>query len=181
MKLAKSPTHYIINGKPQSGKDTFVDELINLMDSDNLKADKMSSVGSVKIAAIFLGWDGNKDEKGRNFLSDLKDLSTKYYDGPFNEIKEAMSLNPEYTFFFFIREPREIEKLIDSYGKGKFKTVCVVRGEDDNQDDDQDNITNHADKYVYAFKYDYVMYNTGTLDDFKQSAENFYKTVIKKQ
>ena len=49
MKLAKSPTHYIINGKPQSGKDTFVDELINLMDSDNLKADKMSSVGSIKI------------------------------------------------------------------------------------------------------------------------------------
>jgi hypothetical protein len=176
MKLAKSPTHYIINGKPQSGKDTFVDELINLMDSDNLKADKMSSVGSVKIAAIFLGWDGNKDEKGRNFLSDLKDLSTKYYDGPFNEIKEAMSLNPEYTFFFFIREPREIEKLIDSCGKGKFKTVCVVR-----EIDNSNRITNHADQNVYDFEYDHIILNNGTLDDFKQSAENFYKTVIKKQ
>lgn len=87
---------------------------------------------------------------------------------------------PRYYLFLFIREPEEIEKLIKSYEKGKFKTVCVVRGEDDNQDDDQDNITNHADKYVYAFKYDYVIYNTETLDDFKQSAENFYKTVIKK-
>ena len=172
----KSPTHYIINGKPQSGKDTFVDVIINLMNSDDLKAQKFSTVDSVKAAAIFLGWDGEKDAKGRNFLSDLKDLSTKYYDNSLNEVKEKIWMYPDTTFFFFIREPEEIEKLINSYEKGKFKTVCVVRGNDDLAD-----ITNHADRYVLNISYDYYIHNEGTLDDFKQSAENFYKTVIKKQ
>ncbi len=172
----KSPTHYIINGKPQSGKDTFVDAIINLMDSDNLKAAKFSTINSVKAAAIFLGWDGEKDAKGRNFLSDLKDLSTKYYDNPLIEVLGLLDLYPETTFFLFIREPEEIEKLIKSYKKSKFKTVCVVRGNDDLVD-----ITNHADMYALNISYDYYIHNEGTLDDFKQSAENFYKTVIKKQ
>lgn len=176
MKLAKSPIHYIINGKPQSGKDTFVDTIINLMNSDDLKAQKFSTVDSVKAAAIFLGWDGEKDAKGRNFLSDLKDLSTKYYDNPLIEVLGLLYLYPETTFFLFIREPEEIEKLIKSYEKGKFKTVCVVR-----EIDNSNRITNHADQNVYDFEYDHIILNNGTLDDFKQSAENFYKTVIKKQ
>ena len=60
--------YYILNGVYTAGKDTFAsyckgyeDYLIHVM--------QFSSVDWIKMKAKQLGWDGNKDEKGRNLLT----------------------------------------------------------------------------------------------------------------
>lgn len=166
--------HYIVNGKPQSGKDTFVDELIRLMDKGRLWGEKISSVDRVKMAAKLLGWDGAKDAKGRKFLSDLKDLSTFTYDGPLKYIRQKLEYYPESSFFIFIREPKEIQKLIDAYPTGTFETILITGGLS------TDSQSNHADKNVENFAYDHRIYNTGTLEMFMETTKKFYDMVIKK-
>ena len=62
----------VINGSGGVGKDTFVqfcNEYTPIMN--------ISSVDKVKEAAkVLAGWNGEKDEKSRKFLSDLKELNT---------------------------------------------------------------------------------------------------------
>ena len=72
----------VINGSGGAGKDTFVQfcgEYTSIMN--------ISSVDKVKEAAkVLAGWNGEKDEKSRKFLSDLKELGIEYNDAPFKYI-----------------------------------------------------------------------------------------------
>ena len=72
----------VINGAGGTGKDSFVLAAVRYLAELGYTASNYSSVDQVKAAALYLGWDGVKDEKGRQFLSDLKDLATRNYDGP---------------------------------------------------------------------------------------------------
>ena len=58
----------VINGSVGVGKDTFVQFCAEYAPIMNI-----SSVDKVKEAAkVLAGWNGEKDEKSRKFLSDLK-------------------------------------------------------------------------------------------------------------
>jgi len=74
----------ILNGYPRSGKDSFAKFIGQALLDKGVQTDIVSSVCNVKDAAKILGWDGEKTEVNRKALSDLKDLSTKYWEGPFN-------------------------------------------------------------------------------------------------
>ena len=102
----------ILNGSGGVGKDSLV---ISCKDFCNTK--HVSSVTEVKGIATLMGWDGEKTEKSRRFLSDLKDLMTNYNDRPLNysleQIKEFYNTFPDNSILFIdIREPIEIEKLV---------------------------------------------------------------------
>ena len=74
----------IINGTGGSGKDTFVQYC-----SKYAKVINISSVDKVKEAAtILVGWKGEKDEKSRKLLVDLKKLSIDYNDAPLKYIEK---------------------------------------------------------------------------------------------
>ena len=62
-------TAIIING----GKDTLCDFV-----SKHIKIKKISSIAPILKIAKAGGWNGNKDDKSRKLLSDLKHLFTKY-------------------------------------------------------------------------------------------------------
>ena len=96
--------YYILNGVSTAGKDTFAsyckgyeDYLIHVM--------QFSSVDWIKMKAKQLGWDGNKDEKGRNLLSGMKHLLTEYNDVPFKKTVENIrfwtSMDEDKTSSFF--------------------------------------------------------------------------------
>ena len=77
-----------------------------------------SSIDWVKHMALLLGWDGEKDTKGRQFLSDIKAACTKYADIPFKKITktikvyyEVYAITPKYCCVN-IRETSEIQKLV---------------------------------------------------------------------
>ena len=98
----------IINGTGGSGKDTFVEYC-----SEFAKVTNISSVDKVKEAAkILVGWNGEKDEKSRKLLVDLKKISIDYNDAPFKYIqkkyKEFIMRNSKYLFIH-IREIDEIK------------------------------------------------------------------------
>ena len=70
-------TVVIINGAGESGKGTFVKFCRDILLPYRIFVNNISSIDQVKEVAAGLGWDGKKDDEGRKFLSDLKDLSTE--------------------------------------------------------------------------------------------------------
>ena len=158
-----------VNGSGGSGKDTFLDYVLTKLWASGFTASKHSSVDNVKEAAYYLGWDGVKDDKGRQFLSDLKDLSTREYNGPatymVNVIKE---LNDDFMFFH-IREPKEIARFLE--GIGDSISILVNR-------EGIELFGNHADKDVKDHPYDFEIDNNGTLEELETQAELFVKYLI---
>lgn len=155
----------IINGTGGSGKDTFVEFCSEFANVTNI-----SSVDKVKEAAkILVGWNGEKDEKSRKLLVDLKQLSIEYNDFPSKYIKqkydEFMESDSNYLFIH-IREIDEIEKVKKMLGAKtmlvKNPRVALIT-------------SNNSDGNVYNYNYDYVIENDGTLEDLKQKAKEFVK------
>lgn len=157
---------FIINGSGGVGKDTFV-EII----SEKISTMNYSSVHKVKEMARVAGWNGEKDEVSRKFLSDLKLLTSKYCDMSFKSIHKEIEIFKVFTkyryLFIHIREPKEIQKVKDSIVNIPCKTLLIKR----------ENVshitTNIADKNVFNYKYDITIDNNGTIDDLYKKADEF--------
>lgn len=156
----------IINGSARSGKDTFCE-----MVGEYAEKGTLSTVGAVKhIARQYFGWNGIKDEKGRQLLSDIKDTWTKYCNGPFNviasTIKSFKCCEPDVEIVFVhCREPEEIQKFKDYYGDDC--TTLLIR---------RPGIEvpgNHADQLVEEFQYDTIILNDKGLNELNQKAKDF--------
>ena len=161
---------FIVNGKPRSGKDTFADIL-----NEFIGVYKVSSIDRVKDIATMCGWRGGKSEKDRKFLSDLKLLTTEYNDFAFNDLKTHVRLfNKDHksrteVMLIDIREPEEIEKAKKEFGA---QTIFIRNNRV------PDVTTNMADANVANYRYDYILDNNGTLDDFRYEIMCFYVSVL---
>jgi hypothetical protein len=160
----------IINGSAMVGKDTFV-EYCQKISRHILPIYSFSSVDKVKEAALILGWDGRKDEKGRKFLSDLKDLSSQY-DGPLNYMKEELyKLEGSFLAFFMIREPNEIKKFCEKVDG--VQTLLIKR-------DTKIHFNNHADIEIENYPYDFIIENNGDLEELRVKAYSFLLSILGK-
>lgn len=153
----------IINGNGGTGKDTLCEFC-----SEFTKVLNISSVDKIKTAAQVLGWNGGKTEEDRLFLADLKFLSSKYNDNPYNYIKSKIEYFKDHPLFrlmfIHIREPLEIERVKKDFD---CKTLLI---QNPNVADIK---SNDADANVYNYTYDYVIKNNGTLIDLKNKAYDF--------
>jgi hypothetical protein len=162
----------IINGKAQAGKDTFVAMVRAAAEPLGLHIANLSSVDRVKQAAPLLGWDGVKDRRGRQFLSDLKDLSTKAYGGPMTYMLRALDAMPEDSLVFFhIREPEEIDRFKEITG-----AIALLIQRPGTEDFD-----NHADRRAEEYPYDWVVCNDGDLDQLQDAAQLFVSYLGRKE
>lgn len=164
----------VVNGRPGSGKTTFEYIIKKKMSAF---CEMRSTVDLVKEIAIFYaGWDGNKDLKNRKFLSDLKDLLTKFDNVPFNDIvrykdiwesdmKRYGVINHPHVLLVDSREPEEIQKFKDELGA---VAVLIRRTEVENEE-----TSNHADANVFDFDYDWVIENNGSLEDLERRTLDF--------
>jgi len=101
----------LLNGHPQSGKDTFADVAIN-----EFGGHKQSTIDACKEFAYGMGWDGVKNEKSRRMLSDLKKFYIEHFDGPFKDLTndiEWCKNGGTRLFFTFSREGSEIQRIKD--------------------------------------------------------------------
>lgn len=150
----------VINGMGGVGKSSFV-SLCHEIDSRVIET---STVDFVKEIAIQAGWDGNKDETGRRFLSDLKDAMERYDDIPNKKIDEFIKEHPDNIIFVNAREPHNITYYQEKYGAisvlVKNPNATQVQG-------------NHADENVYDYIYDLYIENSGDLNLLKETAEFF--------
>lgn len=159
----------IINGSGGVGKDTFVEYC-----SKYAKVLNISSVDKVKEAATILtGWNGEKDEKARKLLSDLKEIGIIYNDAPLRYIcnmVEEFNHSENELMFIHIRECEEIvkcKKLTNA------RTLLVTNK----------NVpaitSNHSDKEVEDYTYDYYIANDGTLEELEDTAKIFVENLKK--
>lgn len=158
----------VINGSGGVGKDTVIE-----MCQETIKVKNISSVDKIKEAARVLGWDGTKTEKARKMLSDLKQLSIDYNDGPIKYMIDEYTKfqgTDEEIMFVHIREPEEIQKLVNLIG---CKTLLVTSSRIDTIK------TNKSDASVFDYNYDYQIKNDGTLEDLQEEVSKFISDLKK--
>jgi guanylate kinase len=156
---------FVINGFPQSGKDTFIN-----MCSKYATVYSFSSVDRVKMALSILGWNGVKTPEQRKALSDLKDMSTNLFDGPVKYIKDMVSTVPvdeDCLIFIHAREIPELQRYEKELGA---ETILIRR-------DIHAPITNHADANVEDYYYTYIINNNSTLAQLEERVKSFIQTV----
>lgn len=151
---------FILNGIGKSGKDTFVEEISDYYSYTT----HLSTITPIKEVASKIGWDGNKDEKGRQFLCELKNLCTKYYDTSIQYLKEQLQPlyedNIPHIIFIDCREPKEIKKLVKEFTQFNPVTILIDASKRVKTPN------NKADKQVYKYKYDIVIPNNKSLIHF---------------
>lgn len=132
-------------------------------ENKRMVVDVISTVDFVKQIAMECGWDGVKTPENRKFLSDLKDLLTRWNDVPYQKILDHIGYMQEfgrrYDWILFVdcREPEEIQKLKERLNA---TTVLVRR-----LGDEANETSNHADANVFEYEYDYTIKNYGDLSD----------------
>ena len=122
-----------------------------------------------------MGWDGIKDAKGRQFLSDLKNACTNYADIPFVKITERiLSSRNRYSqeagtvyFCTCVREPEEIYKLKIWCNENKIPCHSIlIRRKKAEQKALDEEFTSSGDTRFLDYSYTRVLWNDGSLDEF---------------
>lgn len=161
---------YVTNGSATNGKDTFAE-----MMGKYIHTYKYSSINLVKEMLEIAGIDRKeKTEEYRLLCSDLKDRLTKYDDIPFKDVASIVTdfkndLIDAKVLLIDIREPEEIARAVEKFGA---KTILV------RNPNAKKVKSNHADRDVENYNYDYIIKNDGTLEQLEKVAKLFVCDVI---
>lgn len=153
----------VINGSGGVGKDTLCDSLRTIYRVTNI-----SAITPIKNIAKMCGWNGEKDEKSRRFLANLKRVFAEYNDLPNNYLVEEYRKfvsNDMEILCVHIREKDQIEKFLKSIALPSI-TLLIKR----NIKLPKGKIGNDADDRVEEYCYDYVFDNS---DPVEVSTEKF--------
>ena len=163
-------TVIVINGAGGVGKDTLCE-----FAEKHFKVMNVSSITPIKEIAAMCGWQGEKTDKARKFLSDLKALSIEYNDFPtlwavrkYNEFMES----DKEIMFLHVREGVEIEKFVHATD-GKAKTLLIRGGSRMTKS----NYGNASDDMVENYSYDYYFVNDKTLEEAEVEFVSFLKNL----
>ncbi len=151
-------TVIVINGAGGVGKDTLCE-----LAAKHFKVYNVSSITPIKEIAGTCGWRGEKDDKARKFLSDLKRLTVEYNDYPTVWAKaryEEFLQSENEIMFLHIREGAEIKKFVLATD-GEAKTLLVRGGSRMTKA----HYGNVSDDEVENYNYDYYFVNDKTLQE----------------
>ena len=161
----------VINGKGGVGKDTLC-----RFAAERYKTENVSSITPIKEIASLCGWQGEKTDRARKFLSDLKALTAEYNDFPTNYLAEryrAFLSSDGELLFVQIREPEEIRKFVNATG-GNAKTL-LIRGGDRF---DRTAYGNASDDGVEDYPYDFVFVNDRPLEETREAFLAFLDGIV---
>lgn len=147
----------VINGKGGVGKDTLCDSVSAVYETQSI-----SAIEPIKDIAVLHGWDGEKDERGRRFLAELKQAFIHYNDLPTSYLcdkTEQFLKSDSDILFVHIREPDQIQRFIDNIPHCNCVSILVQRDEIDSK-----HFGNDADDEVDNYPYDYVFENNFPID-----------------
>ena len=164
-------TVIVINGAGGVGKDTLCE-----FAEKHFKVMNISSITPIKEIAAMCGWSGEKTDKARKFLSDLKALSIEYNDFPTAWAKEKYNeflLSDFEIMFVHIREPLEISKFVAAT-ENNAKTLLIRGGERMTKS----NYGNVSDDSVENYSYDYYFVNDKTLEEAEADFITFLNSII---
>ena len=148
-----------INGRGGVGKDTLCD-----FAAKHFAVCNLSSIMPVKELAAQCGWSGEKTDRARRFLSDLKALLIDYNDYPTVWAKaryEEFLASDAQIMFMHIREGEEITKFVRATD-GMAKTLLVRPGK---RDEGRAVYGNVSDDCVEQYAYDFYYVNDLPLEE----------------
>ena len=164
----------VINGQGGSGKDTVCQIM-----SKYYKVKNISTVDPIKAIAKFAGWNGEKGDKARKMLADLKQVFIEYCDLPLNFIlqeAEKFKCDENDIMFVHCRESEEIQKILDN---SPLKTITLLIRRNDKFYEHKV-FGNSADDDVENFNYDFIYNgNNETTDDLERTFLAFFDENIK--
>ncbi len=164
-------TVFVINGAGGVGKDTLCD-----LASKHFKVYNVSSIDPIKEIAAMTGWSGEKTDKARKFLSDIKRLTIEYNDYPTlwgkARFDEFMKSDNE-IMFFHIREAEEIRKYVEATD-GIAKTLLIRGGNRMSKS----HYGNASDDEVENYSYDYYFVNDKSLDETECAFCDFLRSIM---
>lgn len=181
----------IINGKPQSGKDTFCKYAQGYCDDDeSANTLIISSVDPLKDMLTQLGWDGTKTDKIRDMLMDMKQLWVQNQDGPtmflFNNILEfhKACTGEDNIVFVHIREPEEIKKLVnaltgfESMGIDVISLLVIREGGEDTPNQLAETRRSDDEALINSYEYDVTINNDEDLIKLQELAAEFVDKLL---
>ena len=181
----------IINGKPQSGKDTFCKYAQGYCDDDeSANTLIISSVDPLKEMLTQLGWDGTKTDKIRDMLMDMKQLWVQNQDGPtmflFNNILEfhKACTGEDNIVFVHIREPEEIKKLVnaltgfESMGIDVISLLIIRESGEDTPNQPAETRRSDDEALINSYKYDVTINNDEDLIKLHELAAEFVDKLL---
>ena len=157
----------VINGAGGVGKDTMC-----AFAAKEYKVRNVSSVDPIKEIARMAGWDGDKSDKSRKMLSDLKMLFTQYNDLCLRYIKEQYQQflqGDEQVMFVHIREPEEIARFVETAPE-HIRTLLIR-----NSSKEQHVYSNVSDDNVEQYSYDGVYDNCLALEETEEAFLAFFR------
>lgn len=164
---------FVVNGTATSGKSTFE---TMVMEKAFGECQIFSIVDKAKKIAKQFGWNGEKDNKARKMLADLKDLMDEYNDSCYEDVVDkiqwAWHFGQVKIVFVDMRSKEDIEKLKNQF-PNDVKVIKMIR--------DVVPLTtfgNHADDNTDEVEGDITIYNNGTLEDLEKLAEKFAKDCV---
>ena len=167
---------FVINGPGGVGKDTLC-----AMAAKHFKVKNVSSITPIKEIATLCGWGGEKTDRARKFLADLKALTVAYNDYPTRWITEEYHrflLSEDEVMFVHIREGEEIRKFVEATG-GRAVTLLVRGGRRFRHRGGA--YGNSADDDVEKYRYDYVFYNDRPLQDTESIFVSFLSRIMRER
>ncbi len=150
----------VINGAGGVGKDTLC-----AIAAKKYKVKNISAITPIKELATLCGWGGEKTDRARKFLSDLKLLTVAYNDLPTRYLTEeyrAFLETDEELLFVHIREPEEIAKFVLATG-GEAVTLLIRGGKRFARR--AGSYGNRSDDEVENYPYQYIFYNDRPLGE----------------
>ncbi len=146
-----------------------------ILSLNTLKQKKISSITPVLKIAKAGGWNGDKDDKSRKLLSDLKHLFTNYNDLSFHYLKsqtEEFLLSDDKMLFIHMREPEEISKYLKYAADINLycKTLLIKRDTMEHKI-----YGNDADDMVDYYHYDTIYKNNLHLTEAEKDFITFFK------
>ena len=181
----------IINGKPQSGKDTFCKYAQGYCDDDeSANTLIISSVDPLKEMLTQLGWDGTKTDKIRDMLMDMKQLWVQNQDGPtmflFNNILEfhKACTGEDNIVFVHIREPEEIKKLVnaltgfESMGIDVISLLVIRESGEDTPNQPAETRRSDDEALINSYEYDVTINNDEDLIELQELAAEFVDKLL---
>ena len=156
----------VINGAGGVGKDTMCS-----FAAGAYRVRNVSSVDPIKAMARMAGWDGDKSDKSRKMLSDLKMLFTRYNDLCLRYITEQYHQfldSDEQVMFVHIREPEEIARFV-AVAPRHIKTLLIT-----NSAKEQHVYQNASDDNVSQYSYDAVYDNKLPLEETEKVFLDFF-------
>ncbi len=162
----------IINGKGGAGKDTLCASA-----AGRYRVENVSSIDPIKAIAAQHGWKGEKDDKARKFLSDLKRAFTDYNDLPNRWLEERyheFMAGEGEILFVHIREGSQIADFKRRVA-GKCLTLLVRSPRAGAA------YGNSSDDDVENYPYDYVYENDRPLEEAEEDFPAFLEGIFRRE